>query len=208
MAVEIDKSTTPEPRRQKRPSAAVVPQSGLYTTLPSGSAEPGAADDSSAFSAVGTPEPSADRLRALRSENEAAFLAHLREGEFEYGFKSAADTFFERFLAEDSLVAVTWASCIFHDHFGEPAVAMAIMQVLAHLRYEQVRPHGPLMALAATRHASHEVQECGIRAFENWGDLASLRFLEQTAFAEPWLQDYADQVRTDLRAAIAPNHAG
>ena len=47
--------------------------------------------------------------------------------------------------------------------------------------------------------SSHYITECGIRAFEHWGNLDSLHVLEKTKSDIPWLQEYIDDVVEDLR---------
>ena len=58
------------------------------------------------------------------------------------------------------------------------------------------------MAVAALSHADIEVRECGIRAFENWGNLHSLIVLENLEVSPPWLQDYVRRVVHDLRKEL------
>jgi len=148
------------------------------------------------------------RLRNFRDRYEVEFLSLLRTCEFEYGFDSLADGFVETRLSENALVTMDWLNLLFIKHLDDPAVAIGILRVLAHLRYEQACPQGIAIAIAATRHQNHEVQECGVRAFENWGTPDSLKVLESLSFSEAWLQEYVNQVVADLRSQIVPSHAG
>jgi hypothetical protein len=147
------------------------------------------------------------RLRNFRDRYEGEFLALLRTCEFEYGFDSLADAFVETRLRENALVTMHWIGLLFLKHLDDPAVAVGILRVLAHLKYEACS-QGISIAIAATRHLNHEVQECGIRAFENWGTPDSLKILENLTFSEAWLQEYVNQVVEDLRAQIVASHAG
>jgi hypothetical protein len=148
------------------------------------------------------------QLRNFRARYEAEFLALLRTCEFEYGFDSLADAFVETRLRESTFVTMHWIGQLFFEHLDDPAVAIGILRVLAHLKYEQACPLGISIAITATRHKNHEVQECGIRAFENWDTPDSLKVLEVLTFSEPWIQKYVDQVVEDLRSQIVSNHAG
>jgi hypothetical protein len=147
------------------------------------------------------------RLRNFRDHYETEFLALLRTCEFEYGFDSLADAFVETRLRESTFVTMHWLGLLFIEHLDDLAVATGILRVLAHLKYQQVSPQGILIAIAATRHPNHEVQECGVRAFENWGTPDSLKVLEGLTFSEPWIQEYVDQVVEDLCSQIVTNHA-
>lgn len=148
------------------------------------------------------------RLRNFRNRYEAEFLALLRTCEFEYGFDSLADTFVETRLRENAFATMYWISLLFFEHLNDPAVAIGILRVLAHLKYEQAYPLGLSIAITATRHQNHEVQECGIRAFENWGTADSLKVLERLTFSEPWIQEYVNQVVGDLYSQSFTSHAG
>jgi hypothetical protein len=55
------------------------------------------------------------------------------------------------------------------------------------------------MAVAALSHENTEVQECGIRAFENWETVESLQILENLKVSTEWLQEYIDEVVLYLR---------
>jgi hypothetical protein len=147
------------------------------------------------------------RLRAFREEHEVRFLALLREGDFEYGFDSAADAFVEACLRENALVTMQWIGLLFFERFSEPSVLVGILGVLAHLDYAQALPHGVSMAAAATRHTNPEVKEGGVRVLERWAQVApgALEILSQLNFtgAEDWLRDYVNAVIADLRAAAA-----
>jgi hypothetical protein len=147
------------------------------------------------------------RLRNFGDRYEAEFLALLRTCEFEYGFDSLADAFVETRLKESTFVTMHWIGQLFFEHLDDPPVAIGILRVLAHLKYAQAYPMGISIAIAATRHKNHEVQECGIRAFENWGTPDSLKVLEGLTFSEPWIQEYVDQVVEDLRSQIVTNYA-
>lgn len=148
------------------------------------------------------------RLRNFRNRYEVEFLALLRTCEFEYGFDSLADAFVGTRLSENALVTMRWLNLLFIEYLDDPPVVIGILRVLAHLRYEQACPQGITIAIAATRHQNHEVQECGVRAFENWGTPDSLKVLESLSFSEAWLQEYVNQVVADLRSQIVPSHAG
>lgn len=69
-----------------------------------------------------------------------------------------------------------------------------IMIVLSQLPYKYLGSWACLLAVAATRNKYMDVNEIGIRCFENWEDKEACTFLKQCSFSESWLQDYADEV--------------
>ena len=50
------------------------------------------------------------------------------------------------------------------------------------------------LAVAATRSSYIDVQELGIRCFENWENRNACEFLYKCSFSEKWLQEYANEV--------------
>lgn len=147
------------------------------------------------------------RLQEFRETHEREFLSLLRQCHFEYGFDSLADAFVEARLAENSHITMNWISRLYFEHIDDPTLAVGILRAIGRLRYEQAQPVGVSLALSAVIHADDEVKECGIRAFERWAGAESLRVLENLELPEGWIQEYADQVIQDLRAAQVADHA-
>ena len=206
-------NATPEPEPAPRPKAEfiVLRDNDLVTTQEQSRSESYkivVSEDASIKPSDVENEINNARLRNFRDRYEAEFLALLRTCEFEYGFDSLADAFVETRLRESAFVTMHWISQLFFERLDDPAVAIGILRVLAHLKYEQAFPVGISIAIAATRHPNHEVQECGIRAFENWGTPDSLKVLKGLTFSEAWIQQYVNQVVEDLRSQIVTSHAG
>jgi len=142
------------------------------------------------------------QLQHYRKDLTARFLILVAESDLEYGFSSALDTFLRERLAENALATKDWLNALFVEHFGHVAVVTGILRTVAHLEYDEVRPEGLTMALAALSHANVEVKECGIRAFESWARPECLRILEQLGGLEQWMQEYVNQVIADLKEEL------
>ncbi len=69
-----------------------------------------------------------------------------------------------------------------------------ILVVLSQISYEYLGSWADILAVAATRSKYLDVQEMGIRCFENWENYNSYAFLKKQKFTESWLQEYADEV--------------
>lgn len=153
-------------------------------------------------------EPSTENLANLSRlrEYQEQFTQHLlmliEESELEYGFDSALDVFLRNRLAENALATKEWLNSLFIQHIADPAVTTGILRTIAHLDYSEIAPEGPTMALAALANLNPEVRECGIRAFENWGTLECLYILRTVRCPEKWMQDYVNQVITDLEQEL------
>lgn len=66
--------------------------------------------------------------------------------------------------------------------------------VLSQIPYMYLGKWADMIAVTATRSPYMDIQEMGIRCFENWEDGDACVFLNNCSFSEKWLQDYADEV--------------
>lgn len=144
----------------------------------------------------------ARRLVRFKRHFSSRLLQLLREQEFEYGLESPIDSLIQKCLAENAAVTKQWVNQLFVQNYHDQKVTTGILRALAHFDYKDVEPEGPTIALAALAHTNAEVRECGIRAFESWVTLESLRVLENVYCPETWLNAYLKQVVADLREEL------
>jgi len=145
------------------------------------------------------------RLRQFEKKYTNDLLRIIREQDFEYGFDSMADKFIKRLMDQNKSVTREWLNRVFLSFFRDIKIITGLVQFLSHIEYTEIYPEGPTMAIAALSHENPEVRECGIRAFENWGTLESLHFLEKLHFTETWLQEYLEKVIYDLKEEFSCN---
>jgi len=139
------------------------------------------------------------RLLKLKSQFTPRLLNLILESDFEYGIESEVDVFIRNQMKENSLATKSWLNDIFVENISNPVILVGILRIISRLSYYEVLPQGQIMATAALSHNDVEVKECGVRAFENWGSLGSIKILENLHVSPPWLQEYIDQVIKDLR---------
>lgn len=139
------------------------------------------------------------RLELYRKALTNEFLSLVRESVFEFGFQSIAEDYIRGKLSENALAVKEWLNELFIEHYRDEQVVSGVLRIVSHLDYEEIYPQGPTMAIAAISHKSVQVQELGIRAFENWGNEESLSALEGVAVTTAWLGEYLNGVVEDLR---------
>lgn len=142
------------------------------------------------------------RLLQLKKEFTPQFIHLIVDSDFEYGIESSVDVFIRNQIKQNWLATKSCLSEIFVEHFGHPTILIGLLRVVSRLSYFEICPEGPIMAVAALSHADIEVRECGIRAFENWSNLHSLKVLENLQVSPPWLQDYVRRVVRDIRKEV------
>ena len=138
------------------------------------------------------------RLRQFKENYTKELLWIISEQDFEYGFDSSADLFVRGLMEQNDVVTKEWLNSVYIAQFHDIDVVIGLLQVISHLQYFEIYPQGPTMALAALSHANSEVRECGIRAFESWGTIESLKVLRNVECPESWMQEYLSQVIHDL----------
>lgn len=73
-------------------------------------------------------------------------------------------------------------------------LAYNVLVLLTQLPYEKMGAPADFMAIAATRSKYLDIQELGIRCFEDWENAEACKSLKNCRFSEEWLQEYADEV--------------
>ena len=139
------------------------------------------------------------RLLKLKNQFTPKLLNLIIESDFEYGIESEVDVFIRDQMKENTLATKSWLNDIFVEYFANPVILVGILRIISRLSYYEVFPEGQVIATAALSHNDVEVKECGVRAFENWGNLEGIGILEQLRVSPSWLQAYIDQVLEDLR---------
>lgn len=182
-----------------------MPGPGVSTTSPDAAgAELASVIDLHIAAAAAIDENYINRRRLLQLKKEfTPQLIHLIvDSDFEYGIESSVDAFVRNQIKQNWLATKSWLSEIFVEHFGHPTILIGLLRAVSRLSYFDLSPEGPIMAVAALSHEDIEVRECGIRAFENWGNLHSLTVLENLQVSPPWLQDYVLRVVDDIRKEL------
>lgn len=145
------------------------------------------------------------RLNKFKEKYTKEFLTIILEQDFEYGFDSPADLFVKRLLNQSPTATKEWLNSVFIDYFHDIRILIGLLQIISHIEYFEIYPQGPTMEVAALSHVDSEIRECGIRAFENWGTVESLNVLRNLSCQEKWLQEYVQQVISDLEEELANN---
>lgn len=138
------------------------------------------------------------RLAVLKQNFTEQLIRLITEEEFEYGIANRADYLVSEQIRINASVTKEWLNSIFLENFNNVTVVVGILRVIARIDYFEVYPHGQTMAVAALSHEDIEVQDCGVRAFESWGTLESLKVLQTLKVATNWLQEYIDEVVSNL----------
>lgn len=132
------------------------------------------------------------------NEHKEIFLKEFRyllETEvFEFGIENNADMYAAEWINEHPTATRECLNTLFNSNISNPSIVAKILRIIGNLDYQLISPQGPTMAGLALHHKSTEVQECAIRAFENWGTLECLDILASQKYADKWLREYVDEV--------------
>jgi len=139
------------------------------------------------------------RLKSLKRRFTHQLLSLLIEENFEYGIDTKADALVRNQMQLNSLATKAWLNSIFVENFANTPIAVGLLRIIARIDYLDIFPEGQTMAMAALSHKNIEVQEGGVRAFESWDSLRSLEILKNLRVSTEWLQEYIDEVVSNLR---------
>lgn len=140
------------------------------------------------------------RESTLHETVSPRFLRLLRDEEFEFGCRTESEEVISEQLRINALATRNWLNQLFVTHFHDPAIVAGILRVIGRFSEFDIFPQGYTMALSALNHKNKEIQELGIRAFEEWGTVGSLNVLKQLRSDTKWIQDYINEVITDLES--------
>ena len=143
-------------------------------------------------------QPNQELIR-LRKEFTEELISLILHENFEYGIDTKADAFVRQHMASDTVITKDWLGRIYVENMSNIPVLIGLLRIVARLDYQQIKPLGQLIAMAALTYNDIEVQECGVRAFENWEVIDSLDILENLKVSTMWLQEYINEVVSDLR---------
>lgn len=137
------------------------------------------------------------------SEIENRILILLSNSSVEWGMISD----FDEFIIEniDNEYVLKSILKIFYDNYQNEDTIVKILNAIANVEYEKVKPYGQMMAIASFSHKSMAVQQKAIEAFENWKSEDSINALESVKFSEPWMQRYVDKIINNLKEEVVIN---
>jgi len=139
------------------------------------------------------------RLKSLKKQFTKSLTSLILNEDFEFGVENRVDILVKNQMAINSLATKEWLNTIFVENFNNIPIIVGILRTIARIDYYEIYPEGQTIAIASLSHKNTEVQECGVRAFENWGTLQSLGILENLKVSTHWIQEYIDEVVSDLR---------
>lgn len=103
------------------------------------------------------------------------------------------------YFNRNSNVTGQWFSNLFKDYISKPKVLINFLKILAKLENDKI-PNSHLFVASLLINNDIEIKDFAIRVFESWGDLESLKILENTARISPeWLENYKQSVIKNLR---------
>ena len=142
------------------------------------------------------------RLVKFSKDLTPKFLDHIENENFEFGYISKSETLIRVHLKINALATRNWLNGLFIEHFNNDKIIIGILRIIGRFSEAEIFPQGQTIALAALNHKNAEIKELGIRAFENWCSLNSLRVLKSLDIDQDWLNAYLQDVISDLEEEV------
>lgn len=153
-------------------------------------------EDKSAGYLIG---PAAQRRKIYEQAHDKFIDIALSEY-FEYGYTPPSERYVAEFAQEYPGILGELIQGISLSQAGSPKVMVALLNAVGSLKYEDVRPFGQVLAVAAVSNLAVEVKEAAIRVYEAWGHPEGAMILAKVDCPWPWLDEYRKQVIADLGA--------
>lgn len=138
----------------------------------------------------------------LEVETMAILASMLEDEAFDTGVSNASEKYFKKLFDENRVSAMNGISTLFMNNYSVQGrkinILIGILHILSHFEYTLVYPQGQMIAICALSHSSREVEEFGIKCFENWDHKDGIAKLKSVKFNSEWLQDYAEEVINEL----------
>lgn len=123
---------------------------------------------------------------------------------YESGVSAPSENYFKSEFRKNKLLALNSLNCFFLDNYKpgntNEHYLVGCLHMISHMEYAEVYPIGQTIALVAINFKdSTEVQEYGIKCFEDWGNADGVDKLSATNFSTKWLKEYASDVIDELK---------
>ena len=148
-----------------------------------------------------------DINQVISSDTVSILKAMMKDENYESGVPSTSEVYFQTVYEKDRLIALNSISRLFMDNFNSDSKGahylIGVLHIISHFNYEEVYPTGQMIAISAIGFAnSVEVQEYGVKCFENWEHKDGINKLKAISFSAKWLQEYANEVIEELERKI------
>lgn len=143
-------------------------------------------------------EARAARGREICEAAQTKFLDLARSEYFEYGYTPPSEHHLLQFAREYPGLVGEVIQNIYLAELADTCVMLALLNAVASLDYEAVRPYGQVLAVAALSNPVAEIKEAAIRVYETWGHTEGAKILASVECPWAWLDDYRKQVISDL----------
>lgn len=142
------------------------------------------------------------RWREICDSAIKKFIEISRSEYFEYGSTSPSERYLIDFSEAYPRLVGDVVQGIYLLESGDVQVTVALLNAVASLSYEFVKPYGQILALAALSNSALEVKEAAIRVFEAWGNSEAIKILKDIDCPWDWLDAYRKQVIADLGGGL------
>ena len=145
------------------------------------------------------PTPHLPRIDRRYIRFRDKLVTTLLDEPIEDGVAHPAESLIDEALCADSSTCQDWLSQVLAEHYlTRPSMYASVVRCIGRLDYDRVGGWGMRVVDHALKNTDAEVREAAIRALEAWEGPRALEMLRRHEDAEPWLDEYVQQVIVDL----------
>lgn len=131
-----------------------------------------------------------------KDKHEEELYELLKSEEYEAGINSKAEEFANILISssKDSTQIIINKIYLKALYDCDYTLINSLLYVISSIKYEDIYPVGQTIALAAANLEDRESAANAIRAFEYWGKIDTIKFLDQVKYSSPWIEKYKQKV--------------
>lgn len=148
-----------------------------------------------------------DYLQNLNLRVTPLLISIIRIDDFDFGTKGPSVRLVEEHLKNNEFATEKWLTELFINAFGasDEIILIGLLKIVEALIHncDSIQSIGKIYAMCALVHKNIEIQEIGLRIFENRCNEENYRILTKLKeFNTPWLNDYLQQIIQDFKEEL------
>lgn len=135
----------------------------------------------------------------FKIKNTPKLIDLLNNETFEFGKISESELFVRSLMDNHYLLTKNWINDLYIDYQSNENILIGILHIIKNFDKHESKPQFWSIAMNAILHKNNEIKDLGVRAFENWCSLESIKLLENIDTNVKWLNDYIKAVVGDIK---------
>lgn len=136
--------------------------------------------------------------KEIEEREQLKFTTILEKDEFEVGFISESEKYFEKISSKYGILSESILINIYLKEINNIKILKNILYIISNLPGNNINSLA-IIPIAAVSNSDDEIKELGVRCFESWDNPKYIDLLESIDTDIQWLNDYIQDVIRELK---------